>query len=402
MSFESLDRSASQYVINLIDNGISEGKTLDYKKELHLDKPSEKKEFLADVSSFANTEGGWLIFGVEEEGGKPKKVCGIEVDDEDELKQKINNLLLTGVETKITGVTSNFVTYKGKRILALHIPRSYLKPHRVTLEKDYRFYARNDSGKYLMDVDELRLAFTASEQWADRIRRFREERLATLLGGDYPSPLFKFSPPWYTLHIVSYGAFSPGRNYPLPDFYKHSDLMGLVYNYFPNYSPNADGAILWRKQENMCEYLQLFRNGVVEFLGNECFETTNSGLELHLNCFEETILEYLKMGVPLLQQLGVESPLAVFITLCGVRGCRIHQGLLEHLKRNPEFLIRKEIGAGAITREVLFIPEVVIENYASLEPDKLLRPCFDVLWNAFGFPGSPNYDQDGKRKIKGI
>ena len=32
----------------------------------------EKEEFLADVSSFANTMGGDLIYGIEEENGIPK------------------------------------------------------------------------------------------------------------------------------------------------------------------------------------------------------------------------------------------------------------------------------------------------------------------------------------------
>ncbi len=38
----------------LIENSISEGKTIEYKQELPNNSDSAKKEFLADVSSFAN------------------------------------------------------------------------------------------------------------------------------------------------------------------------------------------------------------------------------------------------------------------------------------------------------------------------------------------------------------
>ena len=43
---------------NLIVNGVSESKTIEYKSELPLNTGDAKKEFLADVSSFANTSCG--------------------------------------------------------------------------------------------------------------------------------------------------------------------------------------------------------------------------------------------------------------------------------------------------------------------------------------------------------
>lgn len=53
----------------LIANSVLEGKTIDYKLALPSNSDLDKKEFLADVSSFANTSGGDLIFGVDESEG---------------------------------------------------------------------------------------------------------------------------------------------------------------------------------------------------------------------------------------------------------------------------------------------------------------------------------------------
>lgn len=50
----------------LIDNSVPEGKTIEYKRELPKKSDKAKKEFLADVSSFANSSGGDLILGIEE------------------------------------------------------------------------------------------------------------------------------------------------------------------------------------------------------------------------------------------------------------------------------------------------------------------------------------------------
>ena len=47
----------------LVDNQVPEGKDIDYKVVLHGNSEGEKKEYFADVPSFANALGGSLIFG---------------------------------------------------------------------------------------------------------------------------------------------------------------------------------------------------------------------------------------------------------------------------------------------------------------------------------------------------
>jgi predicted HTH transcriptional regulator len=41
---------------------------------------SERKEFLADASSFANADGGHLIYGMKEQSGVAIELCGLDVD----------------------------------------------------------------------------------------------------------------------------------------------------------------------------------------------------------------------------------------------------------------------------------------------------------------------------------
>ena len=45
-------------------------KTIEYKAELHIDTGDDRKEFLADVTSFANSNGGDLIYGIQEDREK--------------------------------------------------------------------------------------------------------------------------------------------------------------------------------------------------------------------------------------------------------------------------------------------------------------------------------------------
>ena len=64
----------------LVVNEIAEGKSIEYKIMLPKNSDNDKKEFLADVSSFANASGGHLIYGIKEKGGVAIEITGIEIN----------------------------------------------------------------------------------------------------------------------------------------------------------------------------------------------------------------------------------------------------------------------------------------------------------------------------------
>lgn len=47
-----------------------------------------------------------------------------------------------------------------------------------------------------------------------------------------------------------------------------------------------------------------------------------------------------------------------------------------------------------IDRDELLIPEILIETY-DIDPAKVMKPLFDAIWNAAGWPYSLNYDDEG-------
>ncbi|HEX2477628.1 MAG TPA: RNA-binding domain-containing protein, partial [Geminicoccaceae bacterium] len=125
------------------------------------------------------------MYGVEEKDGLPKKLVGIEPENIDAEIQRIDSMLRSGLEPRLPHYDTQLVDLDGKRhVLILRIPQSWSAPHRVTFRDHAKFYARNSTGKYHLDVGELRIAFTASEALGDRIRRFREERLAKIVARD--------------------------------------------------------------------------------------------------------------------------------------------------------------------------------------------------------------------------
>jgi predicted HTH transcriptional regulator len=85
----------------IISSELREGKTVDYKRDLPGNSENEKKEFLYDVSSFANTVGGDLIIGLEEENGVASKVTAVTPENLDKEIQRIDSILMSGIEPRI-------------------------------------------------------------------------------------------------------------------------------------------------------------------------------------------------------------------------------------------------------------------------------------------------------------
>ena len=54
-----------------------------------------------------------------------------------------------------------------------------------------------------------------------------------------------------------------------------------------------------------------------------------------------------------------------------------------------------ENSINTIDRDILILPEATIDKY-DIPISQILKPCFDSMWNAGNFPGSPNYNEHGQ------
>jgi predicted HTH transcriptional regulator len=78
-----IDKIQAEHIQNLITNSVPESKIIDFKRDYHLETDKEKGEFLADVSAFANTSGGYLFFGIDEEEGVATEIKGVNLENKD-------------------------------------------------------------------------------------------------------------------------------------------------------------------------------------------------------------------------------------------------------------------------------------------------------------------------------
>lgn len=124
---------------SLITNEVEEDIHLDYKEARALAKDDKKRiEITKDVSAFANSDGGIIVYGVAEAGNKPKAISPI--DGREITKEWLENVILS-IQPRIVGLKIFPIRVESaeKSIYVVQIPRSDDAPH---MAKDNRYYKR--------------------------------------------------------------------------------------------------------------------------------------------------------------------------------------------------------------------------------------------------------------------
>jgi hypothetical protein len=370
----------------LIGNKVPEYKAVEYKERLPDDAYESQKEFLADVSSFANTTGGYLVYGVKEENGILVALPGLPGRDPDHEILRLERLLRDNLQPKCQGITIRAVDMDSTApILILHIPESWAKPHVVNLQGHWRFYARNSMGKYPLELEELKSAFLATTGLGEQIRSFHFDRLSKISAGDIPVPLVGKARTAF--HLIPYSAFE--ANPPL-SFATIEDVWSipLMYASTSSYRPNLDGVVVYSGKED-CGftegYTQVFRNGVIESVNANLCGSSVEGPYLPSVTFETDITTFLDACLAFYKRLSIGMPVVLFVSLVGMQDCELV--MHRHLDTWHNHVSRSD-------RDSLLLSEVIIEN-STANLANLLRPVFNAVWNSIGWERLYRCDDTG-------
>lgn len=367
----------------LIDASAPEGMQLDYKRELPSSSDQGKVKFLKEVTALANTQGGDLVYGMEEDVGIAHALRPLTFTSRDQLLQRLESLCTSGVEPRMTGLLQyQFVPLdQGGDVLVIRVHKSWNAPHRVTTGGHAHFYGRNANGCYQLDVSELRQSFTLSESVAERIRSFRADRLLKICSADTPVPLQ--SGPTIILHLVP---IQSAMRAPRIDLAAHERMLwdlaplGLSSH---THRINLDGYLSYPHfdSEPTMGYAQLFRDGTIESV--VVHQAWNADRRFYSLQYEEEVIKALHGYFSLLSALGVTPPIYAFLSVIGLQNYTFGVDPMRFME-----------GPYHVDRDRLILPEMVIDDW-SADPATVMRPAFDMVWNAFGLERSFNYDENG-------
>jgi len=139
MILKPLDQITEADLNDLVTNAVSEQKTLDYKQQLPDPNDAGKRELLADVSSFANTAGGDLIFGMTESAGVPSGMP--EYRSPIPTRRSCDSIVLfEPAWHREFDILQGLFPRECRHVLIIRSERSWYGPHRVV------FKAIADSG----------------------------------------------------------------------------------------------------------------------------------------------------------------------------------------------------------------------------------------------------------------
>ncbi|MFA4830554.1 MAG: ATP-binding protein [Patescibacteria group bacterium] len=383
-----LDKIEFNDLEQLRSNAVLEGKTIEYKKLLPSNSDADRKEFLADISSFANASGGDLIFGISEENGSPKSIDGVEIENVDEEIRKYENIIRDGIEPRIIFATRTVNVSDKKNVFIFRINRSWAGPHRVIYKGHDKFYSRNSAGKYALDTNELKNAFNLSQTLTEQINKFKVERIAQLVADNLPLPFYEGGK--IVLHLIPLGSFSPNHSIDLNPIINVPAKLQPIYASGLSHRINLEGVLSYSggKNDKSHSYIQLYRNGIIEAVEGLILRADREKKIIPSFTYELELIKSLAEYLNLAKQLGVNMPIVIFLTLIWVKDWEM--GVDEIFWHHDHY---------KIDRDILQLPETIIESY-NTEPKDILRPMFDLIWNACGFKRSQNFDEAGNWTAK--
>ena len=250
----------------LVANSVPEGRTLDYKRTLPGSSDDAKREFLADISSLANAAGGDIIFGVGEDQGVPTVASGLPVIDPDAENLRLDSSIRSGIEPRVPAVQIKAVDgFPAGPVMVLRIPKSWSSPHMVTFKGSSRFFSRTNAGKFQMDVAEIRSAFLLSEELPEKVRRFRDDRLARIVADETPVRLK--DGPKLVLHLLPLSSFTGTFQFDLAQIREQQIVFSPLGASGWNNRFNVDGVVTFAPSHDGAlsrTYCQVFRSGRIE------------------------------------------------------------------------------------------------------------------------------------------
>lgn len=370
--FRNLQEISETELTKLVADGVPESIVLEYKFSLpSLRSDSDKREFTEDVTSFANTDGGYIVYGIAERptvDGTNSGIAGSlnpqEANSVSSTITQMESILVDSVEPRLR-VQFRSVQMQNGAILVCFIPRSSTRPHRVKTSRV--FPGRVETRKFQMDITQIRTAFLGANESRKSIESFVADRLlsiragTTIAGFDAANSVIS--------HFVPIDSFELDRpRHSVGELKGTTTMLNPLSERFDKEVINLDGILRKDTNSNVIEsYLQIFRNGIVESGDTTAVMYTSNGI--HSVSIEKTLQFHTRQMLNYYRELG-SGPFLIFVSIFGCKEKPMDQDPYRPITHR-------------IDRDHLQLTPVLTEDLSTLA-DEILHPLFDEIHNAGG------------------
>lgn len=375
----------------LVSDRVPESIKLDYKRDNYRinntnadDKKKQCKELLKDTSAFANSEGGDLVIGIDEHKGAAGTVTGFETTDADGLKRQMIDIIRNGTDPKVAFSIHSVELSADRYVFIIRVRKSGYGPHRASYKGEPgTYWCRNSGGAHEMSPNEIAELSRQSKSLKNQMEDFRKGRVEAIAKNE--TPVTFSTQQRMIFHFIPEATFT-GFEIKQQDLVYLTQWMPMLHDvcgYSCEY--NTEGVVTFDRhtKPTPSAYVQLYRNGIIEAVADGVTTVHPSDTQMKTRWFSN---EYIRMALPAIKNYfelyrHVEVPLPVwfYMSFIGLDGSRVW---CNDFLRSPGKSIREEI---------LPIPGQEIGDFR-VEIKSLMKPGFDKLWNASGYPKCTAFD----------
>lgn len=383
MSLLDMKNIDKQQLQNLIENRVFENKELEYKDYSFINgkiPDKQKDKFIKEVVAFANTNGGIIIIGMQEDENRlPVKLkgAGLSIGEFDNWLSSFRQLVLSRIRPHLHGIECIPIELNESNIaIVVSVPKSYVRPHSFWDGNKDEFFMRYSNGITYMDIDDLRKEFLYTNGIQDKIRQFRRERISLIAANECIGDLGNKAK--IVFHIIPEWSFELGNQIDLSKLNNNTRFRPISASGW-DYRYNADGYCIFsyeRKTNLIKDYTQVFHNGIIEaveirLMSENGEKRVYEWSQVQLACIG-SLVEYGNI----MERLHIPKPWHILATILNAKDYVANfgwEGLSLPIERNLIFSLD-----GVCTEDI--------------QMKVALKPVFDSLSNAFGFEKSNAFE----------
>jgi len=317
------------FLEGLIQNKNRESDILEYKKRDFTDgKFNSLNQELANkllkvICSFANSNGGKIVLGIEEdEKHNPKGFCDVGVSREqfEMWEQSFRSKIATQTMPVLYGIQVYHEIIDEKNIILIVVPRSAIKPHAFHTGSRDEFYIRNGNQSLLMRYNDLKNSFQALEYTQRKIHEFRDQRISFILNGDLDASLPTDTS--LVIHVVPEWSLDEANFLDLRKCRNNQDFINISPSTLGSPIFNSDGLLNVHDNGNRSysSYVQIFTNGSIEAVEVRLMNDYRDRTICNWHKIEKDVVQRIFSYCKGLSKLGVTPTFHISISLLNTKG----------------------------------------------------------------------------------
>jgi len=395
---DRFNETNQEFLESLIINRIEENIHLDYKEKI-----GNNAEIAKDISSFANSNGGNIIYGIREVNNKPTEIIPI---NQPNLREKFDLIARNGIDPsldmRIYPIDVKVDDTEGQ-VFLIYVPKRYPILHQAI--KRGKYYKRTEFTSSPMSNFEIETAFKLVYNFEERINSIYQKRINELNNGEYHINIPNQTK--IIIHLISIDTLISSKSFDLEILFENfkdylrplgctlgkaieRNLHGLLVSCGPD--PFSD---------NYMGYVQLYRNGMVEAIDSLIMKPTEQlhgkryikpVKKLDMWFLEKEIIDSCEKYLKTFEKIGFGLPIFLYISFTHLKGYKI--SLIPY----GGYFIDGD--SDIAKKDDILFPRIKLDSF-EVNFEEKLKATFDNFWNVFNQPGSRNYDKNG-RFIKDI